>query len=518
MEDEDGWTTQTSRKSRRQKAILAQPNGPSVGGNHAQRSGRRQLPEWLKRGYEPPPPWRTGGSGGQKPKKKDGAGFGRPWPFQGGASKPHQGEKVPCGNPRCPGIDGRQSFKYEKTIGRGQHGWECLACDMPWRHSWEVYFNGQLPPSWGPPKGGQRKRWADLDDDEWDDEDDAAESPAYDALDDTYKGILSKIVALPDESSRQEAMDHYKSQDSPMGKAMLAAFTEVMATRQAAERPVLRHPAGEPAGDMEALRKDKNKAEMLHRSAAALVQKKSLEGLALQEQLAQIQAKVLQNRQEHAEAIAQEEETSKDLALKKQQMQAAIARRERELLLAAEAPSLPSKLDPVKSQEKRDEQAKKLVEAVSLAVTRVKPGDEHLQGIIQAVLEALAPLIGASQPGPKTSAGSEPPQTPPLSGEVQPTPLHELNEDSMDDINEGKRKPDDDAADFEHAEAMAAESLLGNGASAAKQGKKPKVAAQVPAPTLAQTIMDADALTRVVNKGLRKPEGPASASGGLQSG
>ena len=88
----------------------------------------------------------------------------------------------------------------------------------------------------------------------------------------------------------------------------------------------------------------------------------------------------------------------------------------------------------------------------------------------------------------------------------------------MDDINEGKRKPSDDTADFEDAEAMAAESLLGNGASAAKQGKKPKVAAQVPAPTLAQTIMDADALTRVVNKGLRKPVDPASAFGGLQSG
>ena len=88
----------------------------------------------------------------------------------------------------------------------------------------------------------------------------------------------------------------------------------------------------------------------------------------------------------------------------------------------------------------------------------------------------------------------------------------------MDDINEGKRKPDDDATDIEDAEAMAAESLFGDEACAAKQGKKPKIAAQVPAPSLAQTIMDADALTRVVNKGLRKPEDLASASGGLQSG
>ena len=63
---------------------------------------------------------------------------------------PNQGEKVPCGNPRCPGIGGRQSFKYEKAIGRGQHGWHCMACNMPWRQSWDVHFNGQPPPLLGP--------------------------------------------------------------------------------------------------------------------------------------------------------------------------------------------------------------------------------------------------------------------------------------------------------------------------------------------------------------------------------
>ena len=88
----------------------------------------------------------------------------------------------------------------------------------------------------------------------------------------------------------------------------------------------------------------------------------------------------------------------------------------------------------------------------------------------------------------------------------------------MDDINEGKRKPDDDATEFEDAEAMAAESLFEDEACAAKQGKKPKISVKVPAASLAQTIIDADALTRLVSKNLRKPEDPASASAGLQSG
>ena len=65
---------------------------------------------------------------------------------------------------------------------------------------------------------------------------------------------------------------------------------------------------------------------------------------------------------------------------------------------------------------------------------------------------------------------------------------------------------------------MAAESLSGDDACAAKQGKKPKSADKAPAASLAQTIIDADALTRLVSKNLRKPEDPASASAGLQSG
>ena len=116
-----------------------------------------------------------------------------------------------------------------------------------------------------PPSGGQRKgrrSWCDEedeDDDEWADDAPGGACPAFDALPTLYQGILREIVALPNEEARQEAMDYFQSHGNPdIGKAMLAAFTETMATRQAAERPVLRHPAGDPAGDLGTIRKEKN--------------------------------------------------------------------------------------------------------------------------------------------------------------------------------------------------------------------------------------------------------------------
>ena len=69
---EEGWQMQSSRKSRRQRAWLSQPaNEATVGGRPAQSGGRRQLPAWLRREYEPPvPPWRSGGKGGGKQKER----------------------------------------------------------------------------------------------------------------------------------------------------------------------------------------------------------------------------------------------------------------------------------------------------------------------------------------------------------------------------------------------------------------------------------------------------------------
>ena len=101
------------------------------------------------------PPYHHGdlvGRGGGK-QKREVAGAGDPWPFQGGASKPKQDEKIPCCNPRCPGIGGKQSFKYKHAVGRGQHGFHCMACNMPWQRSWEVHFNGRPPPWQGAPMG-----------------------------------------------------------------------------------------------------------------------------------------------------------------------------------------------------------------------------------------------------------------------------------------------------------------------------------------------------------------------------
>ncbi len=151
--ENDEWQTQRARKNRRQRAWLSQPaDGASVGGYPAQRGGRRQLPDWLRRDYEPPPPWRTGGKGGGKQTKREVAGEGCPWPFQGGVPKPRQDVKVPCCNPRCPGISGRQSFKFANSVGKGQRGHHCMACNMPWKRSWNVHFNGHSP-LWGPEEG-----------------------------------------------------------------------------------------------------------------------------------------------------------------------------------------------------------------------------------------------------------------------------------------------------------------------------------------------------------------------------
>ena len=76
---DEGWQVQRTRKNRRQRAWLSQPAADgTVGGNPAQRGGRRQLPDWLRRDYEPPPPWRTGGKGAGKQTKREVAGEGRP--------------------------------------------------------------------------------------------------------------------------------------------------------------------------------------------------------------------------------------------------------------------------------------------------------------------------------------------------------------------------------------------------------------------------------------------------------
>ncbi len=356
------------------------------------------------------------------------------------------------------------------------------------------------PPGRGPQWGGQH--WDDDEADHWAGEVPSAESPAYDALDESYKVILGKIVALPDEAARHEAIDHYKDHESPeVGKAMLAAFTETMATRQAAARPVLRHPAADPVGDMDALRKDKNKAEQLARQSAALLQRKNLEVLELQERLVQTQ-------KEQAEAAVLNEERCKNLALKDQQLQAAMAHWERRLLQEAGAPTAPTVPlpQPLSGFCQNDAQAQQLLQTVSLAIGKLM---EAKGGNIQQVLDALGTLGVPAQAAQSETAGREAPPTPPSSGGVLPMPQPELNEVSM---AEGKRKPGDDAEEVEDGEELAAASLLGDDTCTIKKGKKTKVGDKTFSPTLAQTIHG------LVNKSFRGPEAAASSSAGQQQG
>ena len=147
MGGEDGWTTHISRKSRRQKSWLSQPEtfgGRMPGGPTAQRGGQRPLPVWLRRNYEPPPPpWMAGDAGK-------------------GGGKQDKDEKIWCLNPRCPGIGGKPSFKYLYRVGQGQYGFHCMACHTPWQRSWEAHLGGQPPPPGGPKGEDSTSTWAIL--------------------------------------------------------------------------------------------------------------------------------------------------------------------------------------------------------------------------------------------------------------------------------------------------------------------------------------------------------------------
>ena len=135
---DEGWQMQRTRKNRRQQARHSQPAAGSVGGGRAGNGVHRPLPDWLRRN-DPTPPWRSGGMAGTK--KSGNAGEGRPWPFPEGAPKPKRvGDKVPCCNPRCPGVGGRQSFKWDYAVARGQNGSHCVACNMAWKKSWNVHY------------------------------------------------------------------------------------------------------------------------------------------------------------------------------------------------------------------------------------------------------------------------------------------------------------------------------------------------------------------------------------------
>ena len=87
---------------------------------------------------------------------------------------------------------------------------------------------------------------------------------------------------------------------------------------------------------------------------------------------------------------------------------------------------------------------------------------------------------------------------------------------------EGKRKPEGAADELDEGEALAAASLLGDAPSATQKGvverKKTKTSDQELSPSMAKTIADAEAISRLVNKNLRGAEGSASSSAGQQLG
>ena len=271
---------------------------------------------------------------------------------------------------------------------------------------------------------------------------------------------------------------------------MLAAYAETMATKQAVERPVLRHPAGEPAGALDVLRKEKNKAEQLHRQVSATLQKKNLQVLAIQERIAQDQKELLQTQKEQADLVALKEEKSKDLALKDQQLQAAMAQRERELLLQTGAPAAAAFPESFSGPGQFDGQTLELVEKIASVVAEVR---QNGNCNLQPLLDALA-LLGPALAAQHKPARSEAPPTPLVEADLLPTPQAELNEVSM---AEGKRKPEDDAGELE--------------------GKKTKTSDK-DSPSVAKTIADAEAINRLVNRNLRGPDGSASSSAGQQQG
>ena len=421
--DEEGWQT-ISRKGRRQRSWQSQMGsdafGGRPGGTTAQRSGHRLLPLWLRRDYQPPtPPWRAGGAGERGDNSEQAS---VPWPFKG-TTRPAKDEKILCCNPNCPGLGGKPSFKYLYRAGQGQYGFQRMACHTPWEKSWEAHFNGRPPATRGPQKGGQHKG---------DDpgkcthrtgQDPSTGSPAWNVLDNMYKGLLEKIVALPDEAAREEAMAIFKdTDDNGVGKAMVAAYTEVMATRQATERPLLRHPAVDVAGDMSALQKSRNKAENNVRQSKALVHKTKMAVLDLQEEYKNRLAKA---QKEAADAVDQNEQCLQDLALLDQQIAAAVAERERKLLHEAAAPAGPSDplAQPLRRHCQNDVEAMELQQVLGMFVDRLMEANSgKLSGVVGKLKEVLSTIEAPAQPQQTAQerAGPVAPHTPPVSEQALP--------------------------------------------------------------------------------------------------
>ena len=256
--------------------------------------------------------------------------------------------------------------------------------------------------------------------------------------------------------------------------------------------------------------------EQKYRSVSSQLQKKEMQVLALQEKEAQAHKEVLKAQQEKAELAGTKEELGRELALKDQQMAAAIAQRERELLLEAGAPAATAIPRSAAGPGPHVQQAMEVVEKLTNLGAEIKQaGNCNLQLLIEALAQLAPALAALGMPASRAAA----PSPPPLGGSLPPTPQQELNEVTM---VEGKRKPEGAAEELDDGEASAAASLFGDATSAAQKGgverKKTKTSDQELCPSLAKTIADAEAVRRLVNKNLRGVEGSASSSTEQQLG
>ena len=238
-----------------------------------------------------------------------------------------------------------------------------------------------------------------------------------------YKGLLEKIVALPNEAAGEEAMAIFKdTDDNGVGKAMVAAYTEVMATRQATERPILRHHAADVAGDMSSLQKSRNKAENSVRQSKALVHRTKMAVLDLQEEYKNRLAKA---QKEAADAVEQNEQCLQDLALLDQQIAAAVAERERKLLHEAAAPAAPSDplAQPLRRHCQNDGEAMELQQVLGMFVDKLMEANcGNLSGVVGKLKEVLSTIEAPAHPQQTAQerAGHMAPPTPPGSEQALP--------------------------------------------------------------------------------------------------
>jgi hypothetical protein len=342
------------------------------------------------------------------------------------------------------------------------------------------------------------------------------------------------------EEDREEAMELFKNPagDKQVAKAMVAAYSEVMARRQAQQRPILRQPAGpSPAAGIAALQKDRNKAAQLARQPQSAAQKAKLWALDLREKLAQAE-------KDRMEAEDKAEEHCKGLALAEQKLQAAMASKEKQLQedtggnaegggrQAAGTLQAPFSLEGLgagllQDQSQLNQFAQPMAQTLGAfgkskgySFQQAMEAMQNLPAHIEATVEPknAQPAPDGVAAGDQANAyPSGEPGSAPLPGEVGGQPQEQLNEDTMQG---GKRKIEEDQEFMDgEAESPAVVDLV-VGEEAKQEGKKVKIAVEnidkKLCPSIAQTIKDTEAIDNIIKK--RRPAASGSAPSGQPRG